>query len=88
MISENQEIEATREFRVRGPALESLADIRRQAKRLFAQMHVTDCDAGTSHITADNLHSAVSLLTLIKSTILGAGLGRPADPACCQGCSP
>jgi hypothetical protein len=67
VTEENQVSETEKKTRVRGPALETLADVRRQAKRLYAEFLRLENE---SDVALDELRMAASLLTLIKSTIV------------------
>jgi hypothetical protein len=77
MLKTDQATDAEPKSRVRGPALETLADVRRQAKRLYAE-HVLTAD-GTP-LPTDRLRVAVALLALIKSTILEEQERAPIEP--------
>jgi len=77
MLKAAQVVEMEPKTRVRGPALETLADVRRQAKRLYTE-HVLGGDG--SPLGADRLRVAITLLGLIKSTLLDEQERAPVDP--------
>lgn len=53
--------------RVRGPSLETLADVRRQARRLYAEFVY---EREPTAMTEERLRVAITLLGLIKATLI------------------